>query len=103
MLYVLKFVGNGPDNFMENCYDEVVVIKNRIALVQFEHNANMLRGMNFEFVGMVEKEEDLKELFRDKTVEIKTTTQIVQLQDILPDNKPETIEGSQKSWYENLE
>ena len=99
MLYVLKFVGNGPDDFLEHAYDETVVIKNRIALVQFEHNKNMLLGMNFEEVGMVEKEEDLKELFRDKTVEVKTTTQIVQLQDILP----EPVEGSQKSWYENLE
>ena len=103
MLYVLKFVGNGPDNFIEHAYDESMVIKNRIALVQFEHNANMLMGMNFELIGTIEKEEDLPELFKDKTVEVQTTTKIVPLQDILQEDKPITIEGSQKSWYENLE
>ncbi len=100
MLYVLKFVGNGPDNFLEHCYDEVIVVKNRIALVQFEHNAHKLMGYNFELIGNIEKEEDLSELFKDKTVEVQAVTKLVPLKDIL---EPPAVEGSQKSWYENLE
>ncbi len=58
MYYVLKYNGLGPDYFLEHCYDEVISIKNRIALVKFEHNKNRLLGMQFEEIGMAENEEE---------------------------------------------
>lgn len=100
MIYVLKYVGLGPDDFLEHCYDEVISIKGRIALVQFEHNMNKLLGMGFEYVGQIENEGDLKKLFdaKDTTVAVrKEKAKVVPLGDILHDE-----EGVQKSWYENL-
>lgn len=99
MYFVLKYNGVGPDDFLENCYDEVIVVKNRIALVQFEHNKNKLLGMQFEEIGMVENEDGLKELFKDKTVQVKHETKIVDLNKILAGDP----ESEQKSWYQNLQ
>lgn len=105
MLYVLKYVGNGPGDFLEHCYDESVVVKNYVALVQFEHNKNMLLGMNFEEVGTVESEDQLKDLFKSKDTVVEVRKEVVDdkpkvvpLDSILP-----KVEGQTKSWYENLE
>lgn len=106
MLYALKYVGNGPGDFLEYGYDEVIPVKSGIALCQFLHNKNMLLGMNFEEIGTVENEENLKELLKDKNTELATSKKVVSLADILPgaETKVKTpIEGAQKSWYENIE
>ena len=100
MYYVLKFVGAGPDNFLEHCYDEVIAVKNRIALVQFEHNKNRLLGQQFEEIGTVNSEEDLKSLLGEATeVKVRTETKVVPLDEILSC----VPEDDNKSWYENLQ
>lgn len=108
MLHVLKYVGNGPDDFMEHAYDETIIVKNRIALCSFEHNRDMLLGMNFESLGTIENEGDLKELFKNGDVQVATrkekvetpTNKVVPINSVLPSK---VVEGSQKSWYENIE
>ncbi len=105
MLYALKYVGNGTGDFLEYGYDEVITVKSGIALCQFEHNRDMLLGMNFVELGMIENEGNLKDLLKDKSTELHTYKKVVALSDILPEvgeNKA-SIEGAQKSWYENIE
>jgi len=111
MLYVLKYVGTGPGDFLEHAYDETIVVKNGVAVCQFEHNRDMLLGMNFESIGAVKDEDagDLHELFKNGEIQVELrkekveqpvpASKMVSKDSILP-GKPES---EQKSWYENLE
>jgi len=104
MLYVLKYNGLFEGDFTESFYDEVVCVKNRVALVQFDHNKEQLLGRQFDLVGTIEDEGDLKNLFQSGDTQIEVRKERIEqpkkvsLDSILP--KPE---GEQKSWYENLE
>lgn len=96
--YVLKFVGLGMQTRQEPFYDEVVSVKNGIALVKQVHNKNQLLGRNFIELGFVESEEDIPALLHrdDVTVEVKkdTTEKFVSLDSIIPDDD--------KGWYDKL-
>jgi len=109
MLYVLKYNGLFEGDFVESFYDEVVSVKNRIAVVQMDHNKEQLLGRQFDLIGQVEGGEDVKALLNGDDVEIQVrkerveqpvpASKMVSKDSILP-GKPEGVE---KSWYENLE
>lgn len=105
MWYVLKYTGLGPDHFLEHCYDEVVTVRNQIALVQFEHNKNMLLGMQYEEIGQVENAEDVDKLLaKDDTVELKVKREqlkTIPIEKILP--KPGTVSSTKKFNFELFE
>lgn len=109
MLYVLRYKGAFEGNFVESFYDEIVTVKNRIALVRGEHVKNCLLGMNFEDVGIIDKEENLPELFKSQeTVEVKVRKETVS------NKKTNTVEQSttvpldsilpkpEKDWYDKI-
>ena len=65
-MYVLKFNSPCPDHMLENFYDEVVPVRNGIAICVREHVRNALMGMNYSYIGQIEDENGLQELFAHK-------------------------------------
>lgn len=61
-MYVLKFRKECPEIMQETFYDEVVVVRNGIALCNGEHVKNALEGMNYDYVGKIKDEKSLNSL-----------------------------------------
>jgi hypothetical protein len=67
-MFVLRFRGECPELMTEPFYDEVVTVRNGIALVEKEYNKDgMLLGREgypgaYEYIGEIKEEKELKEL-----------------------------------------
>lgn len=110
MLYVLRYVHPGPDDFLEYAsYDEgAIPVRNKIALCRFEHTKDLLANLDYKFLGTIEQETDLPKLLEeDKKIELTLGIrgEKVPLKDVLIDKKYQRIDGDEqdKPWYENLQ
>lgn len=85
-MFVLRFTRECPDLMMENFYDEVVTVRNGIALVVNEHVKNsLLVESGYEYVGEIKEEKELKEALENKKksdLRLELQTQVVDLDEL---------------------
>jgi hypothetical protein len=101
-MYVLKYKHGCPELMLEQFYDEIVSIKNGIALVVNEHNKNSMLSMNYDYIGEIKEENELQEYlkkFDDVVLSTKIETIKVDLDELhsqleIKRNKPKKEERS---------
>lgn len=105
-MYVLKFKSECPEIMHEHFYDETVVVKNGVAICRGDHVKNALLGMNYDYIGTIDSDRDLKALFdkkldEDFSVEVKKHT--ISLDDLLYEPEKTEQPEQHKPYLENLE
>jgi hypothetical protein len=107
MLYACYYPQPGPDHFLEYTYDEgPIPVRNKVALVRFEHNKNYLLNMGFEFLGTIENEEELQDLLsKDKKhdIELQTRKETVPLSELFEENNNIIADEPDTAWWKNIE
>lgn len=84
-MYVLKFNSPCPDHMLESFYDEVVPVRNGIAICVRDHIKNALMGMNYTYVGEIQNESGLQELFAQKEksdLRVSLETKVIDLDEL---------------------
>lgn len=105
-MYVLRNTLPAPDYYEETFYDEVVAVRNQIALVVNEHVKNALVSplMAYEFIGVINDTNELDKLLAEKEnkVELVVKKKVLKNEDLYKKedySKPEQA----KSWVDSLE
>ncbi len=91
----------------ENFYDEVVVVRNGIGFVVNEHVMNAMLGMNYEYVGLVQDTNKLKNLLNEEKedkLSLDVQKHTISLEELLKEKLEKTEqEETYRPYIENLE
>lgn len=110
-MYVLRYTRPCPEWMEESFYDEVVTVRNGIALVNKEHVKEALLGpdVGYEYIGEIKHERQLNALLNRKKTEeqeeeygLAIRKSVLKIEDILPVEAPAEPE-QHKPWIETLE
>ena len=84
-MYVLKFNAPCPEHMLENFYDEVVVVRNGVAICVGDHIRDALTSMNYTYIGHIEDESGLQDLFTQKeedSIRLDLETKVIDLDEL---------------------
>src|SRR6266576_566012 len=98
-MYVLRSTKEVPEYFEESFYDEVVSVRNGIALVLNDHVRDALIGPDFDYLGHIKDSKELEKFLvsdkkkaDDEQIFLNVRKHILNIEDILPleqSNEPE--------------